>query len=177
MAMLIRAKDMLNRITGFSTPLFGLSWNPPASDREAVRKFLAFLEDRRALFNPIPAEVEDHVISSINMIRAECITAVGRLSEKAPGILNVRAIGSACRRFLDEPYPEFDDIMELRRDPPFDREDSQGRLRRGTHPAAFFTALGEFRAFVGAQIALLSSLYNVDVHGDLVRILPPVTET
>lgn len=171
--MLIRAKDMLNRITGFSTPLFGLSWNSPASDRDTVRNFLAFLEDRRALFNPQPAEVEDHVISSINMIRAECTTAVGSLSEKAPGILHVRAIGSACRRFLDEPYPRFDNIMERRRDPHFDQEDSHGRLRRGTHPAAFFTALGEFRAFVGSQVAILSNIYNIDIHGDLIRILPP----
>lgn len=63
--MLIRAKDMLARITGVSTPWLGISWTPPGSDRDAIRKFLAFVEDRRALFNPMPAEVEDHVISSI----------------------------------------------------------------------------------------------------------------
>ncbi|WJR67094.1 hypothetical protein QTA58_23430 [Neorhizobium sp. CSC1952] len=103
--MLIRAKEMLKRVTGISTPLFGVSWNPPASDRDAVRKFLAFLEDRRALFNPLPAEVEDHVISSIHMIRAECTTTVGTLSDKAAGAVHIRAIGAACRRFLDEPYP------------------------------------------------------------------------
>lgn len=177
MDLLIRAKDMLNRITGVSTPLFGISWNPPASDRDAVRKFLAFLEDRRALFNPHPAEVEDYVISSIHMIRAECTTAVGTLAHDAPGAKHVRAIGAACRRFLDEPYPTFDDIMERRREPDFDQDEAHGRLRQGTHPAAFFTALGEFRAFVGAQIALLSALYEVDVYGDLVRILPPVIES
>ncbi|WFU01953.1 hypothetical protein QA648_17915 [Rhizobium sp. CB3171] len=176
MALLIRAKDMLKRITGVSTPWFGVSWNPPTSDRDAVRKFLAFLEDRRALFNPLPAEVEDDVISSIHMIRAECTTAVGALSEKAPGVAHVRAIGAACRRFLDEPYPTFDDIMERRRDPYFDRDESHGRLRRGTHPAGFFTALGELRAFVGIQIAMLSSLYEIDIHGDLVRILPPLMD-
>ncbi len=130
--------------------------NSPASDRDAIRKFLAFLEDRRALFDPSsPAEVEDHVISSIHMIRAECTTTVGTLSEKAPGVEYVRAIGAACRRFLDEPYPTFDDIMERRRDPYFERDEYHGRLRHGTHPAAFFTALGEFRGFVGAQIAML----------------------
>ncbi len=167
---------MLKRVTGFSTPVFGVSWNPPASDRDTIRKFLAFLEDRRALFNPLPAEVEDHVISSVHMIRAECTATVGAITEKAPGATHVRAIGAACRRFLDEPYPTFDDIMERRRDPHFGREESDARLRRGTHPAAFFTALGEFRAFVGAQIAMLSALYDVDIHGDLVRILPPTLD-
>lgn len=164
---------MLKRITGFSTPVFGIQWSPPASDREAVRKFLALLEDRRALFNPLSAEVEDDVIGSIHTIRAECVTAVGALGEKAPGIVHVRAIGAACRRFLDEPYPTFDDIMDRRRDPYFERDEHYGHLRRGTHPAAFFTALGELRAFVGTQIALLSAIYGIEIHGDLVRILPP----
>ncbi|MCW1410746.1 MULTISPECIES: DUF6650 family protein [Rhizobium] len=174
--MLIRVQEMLKRITGFSTPAFGIQWTPPASDRDAIRKFLALLEDRRALFNPLPAEVEDHVVSSIHMIRAECTTAVGILSKKAPGVAHVRAIGAACRRFLDEPYPTFDDIMDRRRDPHFDRDEHYGGLRRGTHPAAFFTALGELRAFVGTQIALLSAIYQIEIHGDLVRILPPELE-
>ncbi|HEV2503711.1 MAG TPA: DUF6650 family protein [Mesorhizobium sp.] len=176
MAMLVRAKDMLMRITGISTPVFGISWNPPASDRDAVRKFLAFLEDRRGLFNPMPAEVEDHANSSIHTIRAQCTGTVGALSDKAPGAAHVRSIGAACRRFLDEPYSVFEDIMDHRRDPYFDRDEHHGRLRHGTYPAAFYTALGEFRGFVGAQIALLSALYAVDVHGDLVRILPPVVD-
>ncbi len=177
--MLIRAKDMLMRLTGFSTPVFGISWNPPSSDRDAVRKFLAFLEDRRALFNPMPAEVEDHVIASVHTIRDECVKAVGTVSDKAPAAEHIRAIGAACRRFLDEPYPTFDDIMERRRDPyfeSFEREEHHGRLRYGTHPAAFFTALGEFRAFVGTRIAMLASLYEIDVHGDLTRILPPILD-
>lgn len=176
MAIRVRAKDMLKRISGVSTPWFGISWTPPNSDRDTIRKFLAFMEDRRALFNPVSAEVEDHVISSIHTIRSECTTAVGTLDDKAPGAVHVRAIGAACRRFLDEPYPVFDDIMDPRRDPYFERGERQGQLRRGTHPAAFYTALGEFRGFVGAQVALLSALYEIDVHGDLVRILPPVAD-
>lgn len=174
--MLIKAKEMLKRINGFSTPVFGIQWSPPASDRDAVRKLLALLEDRRALFNPLPAEVEDDVIGSIHTIRAECVNTVGALGDKSPGAVHVRAIGAACRRFLDEPYPTFDDIMDRRRDPFLERDEHYGRLRRGTHPAAFFTALGELRAFVGTQIALLSAIYEIEIHGDLVRILPPELE-
>lgn len=174
--MLVKATDMLKRITGFSTPVFGIQWNPPASDRDAVRKFFAFLEDRRALFNPLPAEVEDHVISSLHSIRAECTKTVGALGDKAPGAVHVRAIGAASRRFLDEPYPTFNDILERRRDPHFGREEHFPGMRYRTDPAAFFTALGELRAFVGMQIALLAALYDIEVRGDLVRILPPILE-
>ncbi|WP_244600702.1 hypothetical protein [Agrobacterium sp. LAD9] len=40
----------------------------------------------------------------------------------------VPAIGAACRRVLDEPYPTFDDIMDRRPDPHFERDESYGRL-------------------------------------------------
>ena len=174
--MLVRAKEILRRINGFSIPIFGVQWTPPTSDRETVLKFLVYLEDRRALFNPFSAEVEDHVISSIHGIRGECTSTVGNLSENAPGAVHIRVIASACRRFLDEPYPKFDDIMDHRRDPSFEQNERYGGLRRGTHPAAFFTALGELRAFVGTQVAILAAIYKLEIHGDLVRILPPLSD-
>lgn len=174
MAALVKAKEMLNRITGISIPVFGVQWTPATSDRQAVRKFLVFLEDRRALFNPMPAEIEDHVISSIQRIRAECVATLGALGENAPAASNVRAIAAACRRFLDAPYPEFNDMFERRqrwRDGDFGRG-----LRHDTSPEAFFTALGEFRGYVGAHIAVLASTYDIDIHGDLTTILPPPVE-
>ncbi|MCE7030923.1 DUF6650 family protein [Jiella avicenniae] len=173
--MIVKAKEMLRRITGFSIPIVGggVQWNPPASDRDAVRKFLGFLEDRRALFNPFPAEVEDHVKDSIQQIRRQCVATIGELGEASPGSDHVKAIGAACRRFLDEPYPSFDDIFRQRRDPSFEREEWRWGLRYGTSPEAFFTALGELRAFVGIQLASLSALYDIDIKGDLARILPP----
>ena len=174
--MISKATDLLRRISGFSTPVIGLQWTPPASDRETVKKLLAYLEDRRALFNPLPAEVEDHVIASLHGIRAKCSETVGAMGDKAAGFVHVRSIGAACRRFLDEPYPTFDDIMERRREPRFERQEHYGWMRHDTDPAAFFTALGELRAFCGTQIALLAALYQIDVHGDLVRILPPLLE-
>ena len=42
--------EVARRITGISTPVFGVSWNPPEEKREIVRSLVAFLEDRRALY-------------------------------------------------------------------------------------------------------------------------------
>ena len=42
--------DIARRITGISTPVFGVSWTPPESKRDVVRRLVAFLEDRRALY-------------------------------------------------------------------------------------------------------------------------------
>lgn len=57
--------NLARRITGFSTPFFGVSWNPPAAERDTVRAILTFLEDRRVLFNPYHIEVEYEVRQSI----------------------------------------------------------------------------------------------------------------
>lgn len=172
--MIVKAKSMLGRITGISIANFGVQWQPSASDRDTIRKLLTFLEDRRALFNPFPAEIEDHVTHSIHEIRKQCVATLQELGEDSAGRDHVRAIGAACRRFLDEPYPSFEGILEQRRDPYFQQDQRDWGLRHGTNTEAFFTGLGEFRGFVGVQLASLAALYKCDIKGDLARILPPV---
>lgn len=45
--------ETARRVTGISTPVFGVSWSDPGpSETEIVRRFLVFLEDRRVLYNP-----------------------------------------------------------------------------------------------------------------------------
>lgn len=46
----MKFKEVIGRITGFSVPIFGVSWNPPQPDVTAARKVLVFLEDRRVLY-------------------------------------------------------------------------------------------------------------------------------
>jgi hypothetical protein len=46
----VRFADIGKCITGLSTPIFGLSWNPPETQRDIVGRLVAFLEDRRALY-------------------------------------------------------------------------------------------------------------------------------
>jgi hypothetical protein len=174
----LKAKDVGRRLRGLSAFGFGASWEYPPSEREIIRKLIVFLEDRRALFNPLPAEVEDHVVASVTSIREECTVAIGKLVETSNAGAPIRAIRAACRRFLDNPYPSFPDVAAQIHGPrfreAFDVRDY--RLRARTEPAGFFTALGELRAFVGQQIALLATVYEIDVEGDLASILPPTIE-
>jgi hypothetical protein len=174
---IIRAKDLGLRLTGFSFGGVGVNWEFPPRDRDVVRRFIVFLEDRRALFNPLPMEVEDHVVASVMSIRERCVETIGALSEKSPGSDPIRAIAAACRRFLDEPYRSFDDIGQRHREPRFFQDDAQHyRLRPRSDVAGFFTALGELRAFVGQQLAVLAAQYDIDIKGDLVTIVPPPVE-
>ena len=48
--MKIPFTEIANRITGISTPVFGVSWNPPTLDSDIAKKLLTFFEDRRVLY-------------------------------------------------------------------------------------------------------------------------------
>jgi hypothetical protein len=154
----LKIADLARRITGFSTPIVGVSWNPPAADRDTVRTFLAFLEDRRVLFNPFHLEVEYQVQQSILQIREQCTKAIGVLPDNSHAIASLRGIRAACRRFLDEP------LTHSRR---FHQRDFYG-----PEGPEFFTALGEFRATVGAHVASLAVLYKIELEPELASIAP-----
>jgi hypothetical protein len=46
-------------------------------------------------------------------------------------------------------------------------------MHYGRPEGAFFTALGELRATVGAQVAILAIHYKIDLEADLASIVPP----
>lgn len=54
--MKINYKDILGRLTGFSTPFIGVSWDPSNTEKDVAKSVIAFLEDRRVLY--VPSEVE-----------------------------------------------------------------------------------------------------------------------
>lgn len=67
--------DLARRITGFSTPFFGVQWTPLAAERDMVRGFLTFLEDRRVLFVPHHLEVHGEVERSVHEIGVNALKA------------------------------------------------------------------------------------------------------
>src|ERR1017187_4024006 len=153
--------EAMRRVTGISTPLGGLSWAEPGpSDAKTVRRFIIFLEDRRALYVPFNLEQIDHVESSILLIRKESTEALQDLPPKAFAVIPIRVIREACRRFYDQK----NDAFRF-----FDQ-------RWGQHEGSpgFFTALGVLRATVGQQVALLAAYYDIDIDGDLASALPSI---
>jgi hypothetical protein len=156
----MKFKEMIARWTGFSVPIFGVSWNPPESDSAVAQRVIAFLEDRRVLYNPYCLEVDVHCIYSVIDIRRFLTSQIGGLSADSTLGEHLRAIRAACRRFLDKEGPKRVESGE-----PF----HPGRL-------TFFTSLGALRASIGIHVAAIAVMYGLDVEGQLADALPDVDE-
>jgi hypothetical protein len=58
----MKFSEIANRLTGISTPLVGVSWQPTDLEVSAARRVIAFLEDRRVLYAPEEMEVASHCV-------------------------------------------------------------------------------------------------------------------
>jgi hypothetical protein len=147
--------DIAKRITGISTPVFGVSWTPPKSKRDIVRRLVTFLEDRRALYAQYHMEYSPWVDKSVLEIRAELTDILKTCPDDELLTGSIRALRAACRKYLDEiGHP--------------------GKRKHMIHPheAEMWQALGELRAVFGIHLARLCSAYGVDVEPELASIFP-----
>lgn len=85
-----------------STPFGGASWQPAEMEIAAARRVIAFLEDRRVLYEPSEMEVPSDCVHSVIEIRHRLSDELGKLdgtdSELAASL---RAMRAACRKFLE----------------------------------------------------------------------------
>ena len=155
----MKFREIASRLTGISSPIFGVSWNPPPADVTVARRVITFLEDRRVLFVDESIEVPSQCVSSVLEVRRYLTSEIQQLPE---GELcgSLRAMRAACRKFLEN-------------------VDDEGGIvvRYGHHHGhwaswRFGGALGELRAVFGIQIAKMAAQNGLDVEDDLARILP-----
>src|SRR5260370_41813298 len=122
-------KEIALKITGFTTPIFGVSWEPPNNEREIAKSVVTFLEDRRVLYNPTELEVPHHCISSVIEIRRFLTEKMNDLDQNGELAKNLRTMRAACRKFLDTTQ----------------RLDMQ-RFSHGSYQSwVFYSSLGEMR--------------------------------
>ena len=152
-------REIGSRITGFSVPFFGVSWDPPAAEGTVARRVIQFLEDRRVLYNPYHLEVPDQCVDSVVEIRKFITAELGNLKPDSELVPHLRAIRATCRKFLDDV-----DLDRGRTRPP--------RLYHGYGDVEFFVALGEFRGAISPNVAAIAVRYGIDIEGDLAKILP-----
>jgi hypothetical protein len=155
----MRLSEILNRLTGVSTPIAGASWQPGTPDVEVARRVLIFLEDRRVLYNPLEAEDPGHSVASVLQIRQFLTDVLANQGIGSELTGHLRGMRAACRAFLDRfDLPDdpsssvitFEDI----------REDWMLNNVLGQ-------SLGELRAVFGLHIAQIAAKYSLDVEEPL----------
>jgi hypothetical protein len=87
-------------VNSVTTPIGGVSWSPPAPERETLRKLVVFLEDRRALFDPYDVEATVLVQQSVQQIRAELTGVLQSIGEDSRAAEPLRTMRAACQRYL-----------------------------------------------------------------------------
>jgi hypothetical protein len=159
----MRFKEVLARLTGLSSPVFGVSWNPPELHVQVAQRVVAFLEDRRVLFVPSEMEVPDHCVQSVLEIRRLLTTELQSLDGSTELADSLRALRAACRKFMNAVGARPEIIVF-------------GAHRGHWASWEFNGALGELRGVFGIHVARLAAAYGLNVDGDLATILPGIVD-
>ena len=156
----MKFREITNRITGLSIPVFGISWNPPEAHCAVARRVVAFLEDRRVLYVPSEAELPDHCVHSVVEIRHFLTQELGALSAQCELAQSLAAMRAACRKFMDTVQADEGRILQY------------GASHGHYASWIFISALGELRGMFGIHVATLAAGYGLDVERDLAAIIP-----
>jgi hypothetical protein len=156
----MKFSEIVNRLTGFSTPLGGASWLPAELEVSAARRVIAFLEDRRVLYAPDEMEAPSHCVHSLIEIRHMLTGELGKLDSNSELTASLRAMRAACRKFLDRVGTDGRDVIHFANHP--------GHYASWT----FYGSLGELRGTFGLHVAKIAALFKLDVEDNLASILP-----
>ena len=160
----MKFSEVINRLTGISTPFVGISWNPPPLEVNVARKVITFLEDRRVLYAPSEMEVPSHCVASIIEIRQFLTEQLSNLDPSSELGSSLRAMRASCRKFLDTISVRHDDIVKS--------------AHHNGHWASwvFLGALGELRGVFGIHLTKIAAQYKIDIEKDLSTILPALDD-
>jgi hypothetical protein len=149
----------MNKVTGVSCPLFGISWNPEETQRTIARKIIIFLEPRRVLYAPYGIESLCQCIESVSKIKDYLTSELQHLDESTELSTYVRAMRKACNRFLSMfPGEKYEKCQYCH----FGSEENW----------TFISSIGELRGLFGIMIGQVAKAYGIDVEDDLAQIIP-----
>ncbi|MEV4508138.1 hypothetical protein AB0K00_04180 [Dactylosporangium sp. NPDC049525] len=161
----MRFPDIVSRLDGNGTAVYRKNFSPSAADREAARKVIVFLENRRALYESPDRETSDHLIASVLEIR----DFLNKLLESAPLAeelsVPLKAITADCRDFLTAAQVDAAEAARIRQVVP---DSYDFRLL----PMTALVALRALRETAGSSLGLIAAAYGLDVEDHLDVLIP-----
>ena len=158
-----RWKEVASRITGFSTPFFGIEWQPPVSERDIAAKALTYIVSRNVLDVSFEKEESpERTYYDAEKIREELTKIMQEISWDTTVFRQLDAIREACSIF-----------RRRLREGKLERYGYYSPIPNEVGKAQFLQALGGFRAACGIQIMVLCVTYKIDVPAKLAGCLPP----
>ncbi|MBY0507031.1 MAG: hypothetical protein K2X03_24150 [Bryobacteraceae bacterium] len=157
----MKFSEIANRLTGISSPILGVSWQPGELEVSAARRVVAYLEDRRVLYAPDELEVPSHCVHSVLELRRFLTSEIGKLDGGSEFAASLRAMRAACRKFLERVGVDGDERTVL-------YANRQGHWASWT----FYSALGEMRGTFGVHLARIATQFQIDVEDKLAVIIP-----
>jgi hypothetical protein len=156
----LKFSEILNRLTGISTPLGGISWEASELTSSTARRVIAFLEDRRVLYIPDQLEVPSPCVQSVLEIRRFLSTELGALDGGSEFAASLRAMRAAGRKFVEQVGADGRDATLY--------ANQRGHWASWT----FYSALGEMRGTFGVHLAQIAAHFKLDIEDGLASILP-----
>ena len=152
-------KEIMNKLTGISCPVFGISWNPSETERNIARRIIIFLEPRRVLYSPYEYETIHPCIHSVAEIKHYLTSELSKTDEKSKLNECLRAMRIACNKFLSS-CPDNDNFRHF--------ANHSGNIDNWI----FISAIGEMRGTFGVMVGQLAKSYGIDVEDELSQIIP-----
>lgn len=155
----MKFKEIINRLTGISCPIFGISWEPIDTERSVARRIIIFLEPRRVLYSAYEYESVCPCITSVAEIKNYLTSELPNIDDKSELSSYVRAMRNACNKFLSK----CPDRKEFRC-----HACQNGNIENWI----FTSAVGELRGMFGVMLGQIAKAYGLDVEDDLAKIIP-----
>lgn len=131
---------------------------PAEPEARIARRVLAYMEDRRVLYQAGALEIPRECVESVLDMRRFLTHELGGLDQSADLVAILKDIRAACRKFLDDVNPTQEHWLVM---PP-------GHYASWT----FYPALGALRNATGAGLDKMARMYGLTVEADLASIFP-----
>jgi uncharacterized protein DUF6650 len=152
----MKIKEFMTKISGIDTPFGGVSWTPPANERQVIYRLMQQMGDRRLIRHCHGGLEYAAVVRSVETMRANITVALGELEPESRSrncLETMRFALHLFQDFVESEYPRSRFVYEGSREAPLTEN--------------VLTALYRMRSVVWKQLEILAQSHDVVIQTQL----------